>query len=304
MSTVYTPSPVKLGTITLIADGDPKNSSGVNTPIEGVADGVKFLNARTDSLADLATLTAIAAPANGDVWHVLGFGWYVFQTTATTGLSPFRLAADDLTPGGWVSSTAHETTRTVRVSCSKVLGISSNTTGTPTAIAPSLRPWAVPMTGTQCNRKDSAGFNTALVSNSATLSYGYVIPLDDDLVDGATLVSATVHLYPAAGRSALPSSQPKIAVTRQLRSGDAVATPDSLLSTTYAQLAAANVAAYETNNDIVLTADQNNTIDLTTYSYQLIIWDEHDSNAAHISNVTRYSYVELSLSGISDARRS
>ncbi len=43
MSSTYTPVPVELGDITLIDDGDPKSASGINTPIEAIANGIAFL---------------------------------------------------------------------------------------------------------------------------------------------------------------------------------------------------------------------------------------------------------------------
>lgn len=42
MGSVYTPSPVRQGSMMLVDDGDPQTAAGINTPIEAIADGVEY----------------------------------------------------------------------------------------------------------------------------------------------------------------------------------------------------------------------------------------------------------------------
>lgn len=72
MSSVYSPTPVELGDITLVDDGDPKNAAGINTPIEAVADGVAFCQAglatAQTEIDNLQVLTGLFRVMN---WHYL-----------------------------------------------------------------------------------------------------------------------------------------------------------------------------------------------------------------------------------------
>jgi len=75
MSSVYTPSSVALGNITIPSDGDARSAASVNVPMQAIADGVKYVDARIASLegnwqlVDYVTLTgtssALALDRNG-----------------------------------------------------------------------------------------------------------------------------------------------------------------------------------------------------------------------------------------------
>lgn len=96
--------------ITIPSDGDGPGikAADVNPALEGTFD--LLLNTRKQTVvtvADLAALAAITTPANGSIRHVVGHGFYVFKTSATSGFTPFRIAAGDATPGGWVASETH-----------------------------------------------------------------------------------------------------------------------------------------------------------------------------------------------------
>jgi hypothetical protein len=140
-------------------------------------------------LADLPTLAAVPAPADGSVRSVVGFGSYVFKTSATTGLSPFRVAAADATPGGWVAGVAYETTKTTYVSASSIRLISADdpTPSTPSAVDPAnSAPSFVPV-GPNEGLAYGSTFTTKLAFTGATKQVGYLIPLDTRMLDGATL---------------------------------------------------------------------------------------------------------------------
>lgn len=62
MSTVYSPTGVQLGNITLVSDGDVVDAAGINTPIEAVADGVKYLNERVIERVDVFTASGTWTP--------------------------------------------------------------------------------------------------------------------------------------------------------------------------------------------------------------------------------------------------
>lgn len=292
MSSVYTPSPVQLGGITIPSDGDGPHikAADVNVPIEGIADGVKYCEAldtfdtaRLNSLADLTALAAILTPTDGLVRHVLGQGVYVFKTSATTGLSPFWVAATDATPGGWVSSTAHQLTLTRVVNASHLpvplVGAQGLANLTAASQPANLWPPASSTTTSDVVSTSASGVSVGLqlgmaVNTAAALAHPYRFAIDQYLVDGATLNSVTLKL---TGHGILPNSMPKIGITRvdvsgastQLLSTGNGVTPDT----------SATGAAYAAKHDIVFTPDQNNVVDKATYSYAFWCFDEAGANA-------------------------
>lgn len=184
MSTVYTPSPVALANITIPADGDARSAASVNAPLQAIADGVADLQSQVSPLASLTALAAITTPADGTTRHVLGFGGYTFKTAATTGISPFRVAAADATPGGWESNTAHETSL-VRFCAPGLLSptLSSNPAGGVLAQTPSLTAASFgPLTSTDITLfKNCLQFSTVVTGSSTSL--GVSFPLDRLLVE-------------------------------------------------------------------------------------------------------------------------
>jgi hypothetical protein len=242
-------------------------------------------------LATLAVLTAIAAPADGTVRHVLGFGLYVFKTSATTGLSPFRLAADDATTGGWLSSTAHQTTLTRQVPGNEFTWI------TPTAIAPTVDVQGLkPITGTDTELWGAQGLTILAASTHATDTWGYLAPIDKYLVHGATLASATLRWTP--DDSTTPTVGPQIAVIRTAHTGLAL-TSDNLRSGGFV-IDSGGTWSTGVDRNIVFTADQNNVIDLDTYSYAVLYFDQHGATSSAGNVIHRTT---LSMTGIPDARR-
>lgn len=299
---VYVPTAVALGSLTLPADGETIEAVDVNAPLQALGDGLTFESARTVPLADLVALAAITTPADGLVRHVLGFGWYVFKTSATAGLSPFRIAATDATAGGWLSSTTHQTTliRQVPVGLN-FRGITNGGAGsTPSTITPTTTTMSfiVPIGGDA--QTDWGSMYPLRTFTGATQNFGYQIDINDELVDGATLASATLRCRPQGGHAGLPTRQPQLAIVRTTVTAVAQV---NLLSTGngYVTMAAANTAAYQADQALVFTPDQNNVIDKTTYRYFAIIIDEAGTNA--IAGIGYHS-IELSMSAIPDGRRS
>ena len=297
---VYTPSAVALTTITVPDDGvDQRKVSTINGPMQALADGVAFLNAQTGPLANLTALGAIAAPSDGTVRHVLGFGLYVFKTSATTGLFPFRVAATDATAGGWVASVAFETTKTVVAPCSGMRAITS-TAGAKATVAPTAINFTwQPIAAADSQFDPGGSFNPLSAFTGVTNHYGYMLPLDPYLIQGATLSAATLRMQPNSGHAALPARLPKVALVRVASTFVLAA----LLSTGsgYAVDASATLVAYELKHTIVFTPDQNATIDKTQNSYFAIVLDEAGTNALAGG---AYLHFALDFIAIPDARRS
>lgn len=283
--------------ITIPSDGDAFDASAFNPAYEGLADRASFLKAAIATpLADLTALAAIAAPSDGLVRHVVGHGLYVFKTSATTGLTPFRVAAADATPGGWVSSTAHETSVTKWVAAALTSGVSGNSGG-PVAEPPSTDPTG--FIGLSTGGRVRAGFlRVSLASLSGTDAYGFQIPLDAFLVDGATLDTATLYFRPTA-HGADPAERPRFGIIRSPKAGPYTVVPTALLSSGGGLVQDAG-GTYVSDRTLVFTPDQNNVIDLDAYTYTALIWDEHSTNAV-LGN--GYAGVELAMSGVPDARR-
>lgn len=324
MSSVYTPTPVALANITIPSDLDPRNAASVNAPLQAIADGVKFNtdtattetatraaadtaeSARTTALANLAALTAIAAPADQTVRHVVGQGFFVFLTAGVAGLSPFALAADDATPGAWIASSAHQTTKTGRVFLNRE-PISASLSGSTTLGAVVLN-FGVDFgtaTATEITRR-AFGFLTK-VTNTGANNWHYLIPLDDELIDGATLAQATLYCRPANSHVGLPTRQISVCLVRATytgSSGAALPNPDKLISTPasgHVALAAGSTGAYQADQALVYVPDQNNVIDKSLYTYAAIIADEGGANAL---SGAAFAMIDLTMTGIPDARRS
>ncbi len=237
--------------------------------------------------ADLAALAAVAAPADGDIRHVLGFGWYFFKTTATTGLSPFRVAAADLTPGGWLSSTAHETTVT------KYFPGSNLVPAFDTPITPSLASlWSPYFTQHYIFGGATYSFTA---STDATDAYAFRMPLNEHLIDGATIASA-VLTYTPPGSSA-PAVMPQFTIARAPLSG---LTPTSVHLRAAGFMIDTGSYAAGVSKDVTFTADQNNVIDLSAYTYDIILFDEHGASG---SAGNMFQRVSLTMTGVPDARR-
>jgi hypothetical protein len=295
MSSVYTPTPAQLGNITLPSDLDARNAASINTPLQAIADGLASFSA---PLASLAALAALAAPADGNVRHVLGNGLYVFKTSATAGLSPFRVAASDATPGGWVASNPYQTTLT------RFLGMSNF--GVPwitnTSISPVLSVVGpkVPATSAQVFSYDQA-ITFQVVDTGSAIARGLIFGISDLLIDGATIASCTLSLWGAfsgPSHASLPALMPKFGILRISSAGAGVAllsTGGGLVTDT-----AASVGVYESQHDVVFTPDQNNIVDKSQYSYSLIVFNEGHTNAQGVLGITGIQTVQ----NVPDARRS
>lgn len=292
MPTIYAGNPASYATnITLPSDGDPRSAASVNVPLEALADRTAFLLAGgMNVLADLTALAAITTPSDGMVRHVLGHGHFVFKTSATTGLSPFRVAAADATPGGWVASNAHETTRTVYVPCSRMVGLTSNGT-VPAAIGPALgNAFMNPLDNKVQLYGGTVYWN--VVNTHATNAYGILLPLDEYLVDGATISGAALAYY----SQGIAASGARFGLVRYDRVG-VPNTPLALRSAGFLVTGGTGVAG-----DLTLsyTADQNNVIDLSAYSYAAVAYDEHGVGAGAAN---AFHAVSITMTGIADARR-
>lgn len=94
------------------------------------------------------------------------------------------------------------------------------------------------------------------------------------LIDGATVTRCTIDLA-NPNTVTLPGMMPAIALVRYAPSTD---TWESLLAAGTATDTSANVAAYNAIHDIRFTPDQNATVDLTTYTYYVVVCPEGGTN--------------------------
>jgi hypothetical protein len=298
MSTQYAGVPTFPVSAALPDDGvDDRSASSVNVPFEALFDRTQYLNQQSLVRADLAALAAITAPIDGTVRHVAGQGLYVFKSSATTGLSPFRVAAADGTPGGWLASHAHETARTRYVPGARIRGVTS-AAQPPPAVGEAFQ--FNPLTALDGYFYAGGTFVVARSSTHATNAWGFWMPIDEFLVHGATLASATLKWCPDT--TTAPTVMPQIHVVRSIRVG--IGGPgDTLLGTLrsggYA-IDSGGTYAPTVTRDLTYTTDQNNTIDLATYNYAVIIFDEHGTNA---TTGNAFHSVALAMTNILDGRR-
>ncbi len=243
-----------------------------------------------DYCGDILALSAVLAPAEDALRFVLGHGWYRFKASATTGLSPFRVAAADMTPGGWVSGTAHEETVT------RYIPGSAATTALESAAAPTLAgPWSY-LAPTSVLYKWGGSLYVGHASTHLTDAWGFQIPLDHHLIHGANLSEAVMRYTPADASA--PAVMPQFALARSTRTGSAPPTIVHLLSTGFLVDSGAYAAA--TDKNVTYTVDQNGAIDLATYSYSIVVFDEHGTGAS-AGNMFHMFTVTMDL--VPDARR-
>lgn len=102
MST-YTPNPTRHTAITLPDDGDDYDAASVNVPLSAALDSTEYLaQKRLGVVPDVATLKAIAAPADGETRILARQGLYRFVVGGGSGVQePFGYAADDAS-GNWL----------------------------------------------------------------------------------------------------------------------------------------------------------------------------------------------------------
>lgn len=278
-------------------DDDDLDVASVNVAFEALADRTQWLASRAIEapLADLTALAAVTKPFDGLVRHVVGFGFYVFKTTATTGLSPFRVAAGDGTTGGWVASHAHQTSLTRYVPCGRAIGVVS------AATTPDVTAAFYPLTQSDARRDYGAALNVLRSSTHASNAWGFVLPIDEFLIDGSTLSSATLTWTPSAATSGTPTVLAQMDIVRVARSGPGGGSIGNatLLNTGFA-IDSGGTYNSSTTRQLIYTPNRNNTIDLATYSYSVVIFDAHGTNQV-AGNV--FHSVALAMSSISDGRR-
>lgn len=131
---------------------------------------------------------------------------------------------------------------------------------------------------------------TIVVKTVSTMADARVfyIPLGDlSSYNGYTLTSAVLRVIGKAGHGGLPALMPRVAVVRR---GSSATT--GLLSTSWALDTSGSTGAYETEHDLTFTADQNNVIDTSQYTYALLLQNEGNTNATNGLQVRR---ITLSL---------
>lgn len=280
------------------SDGELRSVASVLNMTRANADRTQFLGLRSNPLANLTALAALKVPTNGMVRYVTGFGPYTFLTSATTGLSPFRVAATDATAGGWVAGAAYETSFTKR------LGLANRINQFKLAATYSVDATYDPTTTTQLSYGSGTGSGvvTKLVDTGATNGYHYRFSINDCLVHGATLASALLRFSTGGAPRSVPAKQPGLAIVRRPLTGYLPAATKLLSSPAsgFAIAAAADAAAYGALESLTFTADQNNSIDLATYMYEAIIMDESHTNALAGNE---FKTLAITMSAIPDARR-
>lgn len=309
MSSVYNPSPVRLGPITLIGDLDPKDAAGINTPVEGVADGVEFLNQRTDSanaaltpLSGLASLGAVATPTDGLVRIIERIGIYVFDSSSSeTEVHQYVVAPDDGTPGRWIRVGNSSRTQTRVLPPTPFLATKGRVTTIDknTPFAPSAQQYVA--SGGQENivyAEIAAGGALRLPDQpGGTSTHGLLFPISHWLVHNATITGLDVRIIPAVGRASLPTTKMSAGLFRCAISG----TPSyvSLVgSGDFVESPAVTVGAYETAHFISLVA--NHVVDLQANTYFVQVWNERGGTGLLANNLIHG--FRLTMTKVVDAR--
>jgi len=295
MPNTYVPTPAILVDVTEPVDTEPRTVASVTQMTREIADGVMYNNQQLTALADIAALRAIdtTSLANSAVRLVKGQGFYTLDTgSSATEIEPWII--DPTTgPGRWISSTAHQVVQTRFVPCARAL------VGMPTAAnAPSITSSWRPLPQASSVVFDGPGFIVQVASTHATNAWGFLLELDDWMIDGATLSSVTLR-YEPSNVGANPTVFPQMSIFRDSRLGSTGA-KDQLNSGGFV-IDSGGTYEFGTVRNFVYTPDQVNVINLGSYSYQAAIYDEHGTNAVVGNNIIG---MFLSFTAIPDARRS
>ena len=276
MSTTYGTA----SSITIPSDGDTIDAADVNTPLAALWD-------QHDTLADLTALTAILVPTHGLMRHVRGYGHYVFVTSGTysasTAASPWILSAGDGTAGRWVLDLTSQAQATVIRSFSCADGLPRGSVAMAKTHDITATGFWYPCTG------DSTATDAARswmysqyrymkfpdAENASAVGRHLLFPLNQYLLQGSTLVSATLNLA-GTGHANLPAMMPSLAIVRYKPEDNSLA---SLLAANTMDDASPNVAAYDAVHSITLACDQNTTVDMEANSYYAVVCNEGHTNS-------------------------
>ncbi len=293
------------------SDGDPPTAASVNVAFQALADRTQYLGLALSPLTDIATLKTIntTGMTDGTSRHVKGHGYFTFDSgSAATENLPW-VVQPNTGSGRWISGTAHQASVTRNVSCDSVQGVGSVAGAVDGIDTTSLDFQVIPITVALVFLSAGSMYPAAVYGGAGSgKRRRYVIPLNDAMIDGATLSSAVLKFTTFVTHAGVPAELPQFAIFRRALASTGLAgygAASTLLSTGngYATLATpANVAAYEVENTITLTPDQNNVIDRSTYRYFAVIGDEARTNATANSNA--YQTISLSFASLPDARRS
>jgi len=286
MSTTYGTA----SSITIPSDGDTIDAADVNTPFAAIWD-------QHDVLADTAALTAILVPTHGLVRYVRGYGHYVFVTSGTysasTAASPWILASGDGTAGRWVLDLTSQAQATVIRSFSCADGLPRGSTAMAKTHDITSTAFWYPCTGDNTATDASRSWMYSEyrymkfpdADNTAAVGRHLLFPLNQYLLQGSTLVSATLNLA-GTGHANLPAMMPSLAIIRYKPTDNSLA---SLLAANTKDDTSPNVATYDAVHSITLTCDQNNTVDMEANSYYAVVCNEGHTNS--LSELRLYNFV-------------
>jgi hypothetical protein len=276
MSTTYGTA----SSITIPSDGDTIDAADVNTPLSAIWD-------QHDVLADTAALTAILVPTHGLIRYVRGYGHYVFVTSGTysasTAQSPWILASGDGTAGRWVLDLTSQAQATVIRSFSCADGLPRGSVAMAKTHDITSTGFWYPCTGDNTATDASRSWMYSEyrymkfpnVENGSAIGRHLLFPLNQYLLQGATLVSAKLILA-GTGHASLPAMMPSLAIVRYKPEDNSLA---SLLAANTKDDASPNVAAYDAVHSIALACDQNNTVDMEANSYYAVVCNEGHTNS-------------------------
>jgi hypothetical protein len=265
--------------ITIPSDGDNIDAASVNVAFEGLADRTAYLAAREASLASIAALAAIAAPTNGLVRNVLGFGLYTFATAAGPAAlvsSPWVVAPSDATPGKWINATTYArfaspaSLPTVYRSVHPCAALGT-TNGT---VPPQHDPFLLETHLSSMGDVNSFSFVFGGINTGAAEAKHIVYPIDHVLLQSARIAGAEVFITPSGGHGTFPALLPGGWLVRVAHDGTV-----SPLRIARSSDSTVGLANYELNHAVNILVNQNDVVDLENYSYYLVFHNEGHTDA-------------------------
>ncbi len=277
-------------------DGDDLDAASVNVALEALSDRSQFLGLQLGSIPDITSLKTVDVSS-----LTVGTKRFV-SNQGLFELAPDVLGTEDLPwavlPNGggsnvWRAAVPFKTTRTLLVPLAGMQEISSNGAGAAASETRASYAGNRAKLGTAHGNFTAAAFKALQVDVTAGKSYYYAMCLDPYMVDGGSLLQATLIYQPTGGHGALPGLFPGM----RIEYADYAYTQGTLGA--FAYDTAASVGAYEVLRNFVWTPSIVPFPITKQYrSYRLVVADEGGANALAVN----FSSLKLEFSNINDAR--
>lgn len=277
MSTQYGGNPPNFPSlVTLPSDGDGfVKAADVNVALEGIADRTII------AFADITALKAVNTSAlpHGTWRFVVGLGVFIFDVNGSGAeVIPWNVAPL-AGPGRWKPGVARPTSAITRV-VDLVMANAGRALIDPASRGLGQIAFDPDLAVDIAYNRGKLFIETRNSGSSST--YAHYLSLNAWLLDGATLTGVVARYKPGLVHGALPQTMPAVGVFRAAKDTDSAVENVGwwkLLTTGVATDSSPDVATFDVAHAITYTPNQHNVIELATYEYFAILYDEGGTNS-------------------------